>query len=191
MYHNTGIVLKKLSQHKIAILDERIGRIDGVSVKPPHLGSLILYTVERKKGTLSFLSECSITDLPFFWGRSDILFWHHVLELSYFFMPVGSYAAQLFELLSFLYTVDKESSWGPHAKKLYLFKLLSTIGIQAEIPKISVLKLHLFLAMPPVQMSEEVLDEESEKILDEWLRVCVAEHPAIEQFKTIHFLVGE
>jgi hypothetical protein len=106
-------------------------------------------------------------------------------------MPVGSYASQLFELLSFLYTVDKEASWGTHAKKLYLFKLLSTIGIQAEIPNIPAFKLHLFLAMPPVQMSEEVLDEESEKILDEWLRVCVAEHPAIEQFKTIHFLMGE
>lgn len=191
MYDQRGIVLKQISQHKIAILNDTVGRIDAVAIKPPHLGSLITYTVQRERGTLHFLDHYSIIDLPFFLGRSDILFWHHVLELSYYFMPVGSYASELFVLLSFLYTVEKGSSWGAHAKKLYLFKLLSVIGIQYEIPRLPAFKLHQFISMPPEQMSNEVLDEQSEKILDEWIRVCVAEHPAIEQFRTMHFLVGE
>ncbi len=191
MYDRVGIVLKKLSLHKVALLDTRVGRVDAVAIKPPGLGALIQYTVEREKGSLYFLERCSIVDWPFFLGRSDILFWHHVLELCYYFMPVGSDAPQLFELLSFLYTVDKESRWGIQAKKLYLFRLLSSIGIQVESPRIPAIKLHQFMTMGLAHMSEEVVEDESEKILDEWLRVCVAEHPAIEQFKTIHFLVGE
>ncbi|EKD48630.1 MAG: hypothetical protein ACD_64C00215G0004 [uncultured bacterium] len=191
MYDLSGIVLKKLSAHKVAILNDRVGRIDAISIKAPHVGSLIRYRVQRERGTLHFLEYYSIIDLPFFLGRSDILFWHHVLELCYHFMPVGSYASELFELLSFLYTVEKENSWGMHAKKMYLFKLLSTIGIQTEIPQLPAVKLQQFMAMSASQMKHVVLDEQSEKILDKWIRVCVSEHPAIEQFKTMHFLVGE
>ncbi len=191
MYDQTGIVLKQISQHKVALLNDIVGRVDAVAIKAPHLGALIQYRVEREKGSLLFLNHVSIVDLPFFLGSSDILFWHHVLELSYYFMPVGSYAAELFELLSFLYTVEKKSCWGAHAKKLYLFKLLSSIGIQAEIPTLPSATVHRFMALKPEHMSHEVLDEKSEKILDQWLRVCVAEHPAIEQFKTMHFLSDE
>lgn len=191
MYDQRGIVLKNLSAHKVAILNDIVGRIDAVVIKPPHLGSVIIYTVQRTRGTLQFLDHYSIIDMPFFWGRNDILFWHHVLELCYYFMPVGSYAAELFELLSFLYTVEKGSLWGVHAKKIYLFKLLSMIGIQPEVPRISASKVHQLIASSAKEIATIELDEESEKIMDEWIRVCVSQHPAIEQFNTIHFLVGE
>lgn len=191
MFDQRGIVLKQISQHKIAILNDTVGRIDAIAIKPPHLGSLISYTVQRTKGTLHFLDHCSIINLPFFLGRNDILFWHHVLELCYYFMPVGSHTSELFELLSFLYTVEKGSLWGVRAKKVYLFKLLSMISIQPEVPRLPAFKVHQLIATIPEEMHQVVLDEQSEKIVDEWIRVCVAQHPAIEQFNTMHFLSGE
>ncbi len=191
MISRAAIVLKCISPHKNALLDREHGRLDGIAIRPPVLGALIVYTVERERAGAHFIGESSVIDLPFFLARSDILFWHHVLELCYYFVPIGSHAPELFELLLFLYTVDTISLWGIHAKKLYLFKLLSTIGMQPELPHIPDFRMHQFMALPPDQLSNEVLDEKSEKILDEWLRVCVSEHPAIEQFKTMHFLVGE
>ena len=191
MASKNAIVLKQISPHKIALLDREQGRIDGISFKPPLLGALIEYRVDRERADTLFIGGCSILDLPFFLARSDILFWHHVLELCYHFVPIGSHVPELFELLLFLYTVEKGSFWGIQAKKLYLFKLLSMIGLQPELPKIPEIQRCKFVGMPLEKITNERLEKASEKMIDEWLRVCVSEHPAIEQFNTMHFLVGE
>ncbi len=191
MISRNAIVLKLISSHKIALLDREYGRIDGITLKTPVLGALIGYKIERERSSAFFIGECSINDLPSFLARLDILFWHHVLELCYYFVPIGSQDPELFELLLFLYTVEKGSLWGIQAKKMYLFKLLSMIGMQPEFPKIPDVMMHQLMALPLDRLSDEVLGEESEKMLEEWLRVCVSEHPEIEQFKTVHFLVSK
>jgi len=190
MYH-TGIVLRQFSPHKIALLDERRGRVDGIVIKPLTIGSLITYAIEKERGSLLYLSQCNVTDLPFVLGRHDILFWHHILELCFYFVPIGSYTSQLFELCTFLYTVDITTCWSSQSKKLYLFKLLTTIGVYPRLPQLSAATLHHFIQLPITAIMHEAIDSQHEKKLDEWLRVCVSDHPAVAQFKTIHYLLGK
>lgn len=189
VYH-TGIVLKKLSTHKVAILDAQRGRLDGIIMKPICIGSLVDYGIEKERGTIVYISDCTITDLPFSLARHDLLFWHHVLELCFYFVPLGSYTPQLFELCTFLYTVDTDTSWLTRSKKLYLFKLLTTIGMYPRLPQLSPATLDHFIRLPLSAMVHEILDEQHEKKLDEWLRVCMSDHPAVMHFKTIHYLLG-
>ncbi len=190
-HKSQGIVLKQTTSHKVAILDAVHGRIDCISFKQPLVGALIRYRIESERRTIGMLADYEIMDLPFFIARSDILFWHHVLELCYYFVPIGSHTPQMFELLQFLYTVDTSSEWGPYAKKLYLCKLFTTLGMQVELPGVSHQILYRFMALQPHQLARESVDTKEKEIVDEWLRVCVSEHPAIEQFKTIHFLLDE
>jgi hypothetical protein len=137
-----------------------------------------------------YVADTYMVDLPFAIARNDILFWHHILELCFYFVPLGSYTPQLFELCTFLYTVDTDVCWPKQSKKLYLFKLLTTIGVYPRLPQLSREKLHYFMAVPLEKMACEQIDADHEKKLDEWLRVCVSDHPAIAYFKTIHYLLA-
>ncbi len=189
-YQRTGIILKHLSLHKVALLDKQHGRLDGIFFKPLHVGSLMKYAIEKERGTMIYLADCQIIDLPFALARDDILFWHHVLELCFYFVPLGNFIPQLFELCTFLYTVDTETCWRTQSKKLYLFRLLTTIGVYPRLPQWPPARLHYFMSLPVSAIAGEILDEQHEKTLGEWLRVCVADHPAVAKFKTVHYLLG-
>ena len=187
---HVAIILKQLSPHKIALLDKRRGRLDGITLKPLCLGSLIHYAIEKERSTMVYLRDTQLIDLPFTIGRDDILFWHHVLELCFYFVPPGSHIPELFELCTFLYTVDTNACWPKQSKKLYLFKLLTIIGVYPRLPQLSPEKLHYLISLPLAVIAQEILDTQHEKRLDEWLRVCVSDHPAIAKFKTIHYLLA-
>ncbi len=189
----TAIVVRQLeTPHKIALLDRVAGRVDGIVSSPlVRVGSLIEYSVERNRGTLRYIKQYSVIDVPLSIARADILFWHHVLELCYYFVPPGSFTHQLFELLEFLYTVDIGIYWSVRAKKLYLFKLLVRIGVYARLPRLPIEQIQHLQAIPLNLIADEVIDEQCEKMLDEWLRLCVYEHPAIRKFRTVHFLLSK
>lgn len=189
----TAIVVRQLeTPHKIALLDRVAGRVDGIIASPLlRVGSLIEYVVDRNRGTLRYIQHYMVVGVPFSIAKSDILFWHHVLELCYYFVPPGSFTHQLFELLEFLYTVDIGLCWRMRSKKLYLFKLLVLIGVYTRLPRLPVEQIQHLQALPLDMIVDEVLDDQSEKMLDEWLRLCVYEHPAIRKFNTIHFLLSK
>lgn len=187
----SAIVIRQLeTPHKIALLDRVAGRVDGIVSSPlVRVGSLIEYTIEKNRGTMRYIRHYSVVDVPLSLARTDILFWHHILELCYYFVPLGSFTQQLFELLEFLYTVDVGVYWCMRAKKLYLFKLLTCIGVYTRLPRLPIEQLLRFQSMPLTMITDDVINEQSEKQLDEWLRLCVYEHPAIRKFQTMHFLL--
>lgn len=191
MVQPTGIVLKKISSYKVALLDKKRGRIDAIIVSPICIGAWVHYTIKKEQFASFYLADLKIYDLPLAVARDDILFWHHVLELCFYFVPPGNYMPELFELCTFLYTVDTTTGWSAQSKKLYLFKLLQTIGVYPQLPQFSVEKLNYFNRMPLAAIGKVVIDEQHEKKLNEWLRICVADHPAIARFKTIHYLLAQ
>ncbi|HJZ23151.1 MAG TPA: hypothetical protein VJ201_01735, partial [Candidatus Babeliales bacterium] len=73
-------------------------------------------------------------------------------------------------------------------KKLFLFKLLTTLGIYASVQKMSLSTFDRLMSMPIDSMCDETLDLESEKELDIWLYYCITEHVRTDSLKTIHFL---
>ncbi len=193
-YHarRTGIILKLLKgNHKVALLDYGLGRIDAIVRVPVCVGSLLEYTVEREQGNFVYLSDLSIIGLPFLLGRADIHFWHHVLELCYFFVPVGTQANELFTFLHCLYAVENAPNWSIQSKKIYLFKLLTAIGLYTELPLLPRGNLYHLIDIPTAEIMHLELDDASERILDTWLQACVAQHPAIKQFNTVYFLLNQ
>lgn len=189
--NSSGIVLRQLeTPHKVALIDHIAGRIDGILISPVCLGAMLCYRIDKKQGTLHYLQDISVVAVPFAIARSDIMFWHHILELCYFFTPLGSMTNQLFELVKFLYTIDTSMSWCEQSKKIYLFKLIALVGLYSKFPALSAVKLAHLHALPLDMIRNEWVDEQDEKILDEWLYRCMYEHPAIRKFKTVRFLLS-
>ncbi len=185
-----GIVIKQFSNsYKVALLDAQLGRVDGVVRKELPVGALIHYHVDRQKENLLFLTAPSITFLPFTLARDDLLFWHHVLEICYYFVPVGAPLCPLFMLLEFLYSVDSSIEWTVHAKKLYLLKMLITIGWNVELAFEHQKIIQTLVTVSERSMFEYTLKKEHEKVVDEWLSKCIVEHPAMDKFNTIQFLI--
>lgn len=189
---HTGIVLKRITPYKIALLDKQLGRINAIVTRSSLcVGSLLHYVIEREQGFFMYIANYQIDDLPFALARNDILFWHHVLELCFYFVPVGSCTAQLFELCMFLYTVDTNACWSIQSKKLYLVRLLKAIGFYPRLPLLPPEILHHVFTIPLSALGSWTMDKQHEKRVDEWLRMCIGDHPAVGHFKTMHYLLFE
>lgn len=183
-----AIVLKSFSQHKYAILDSTQGRLDVITIKPVPIGALISYQIDKERGTLIYITELNIINMPLVLAREDILFLHHIFELCFFFVPLGIYMPELFELCMFWYTVDSDSCRQPSVKKFFLFKLFMMFGMYSRLPDLSKSTLHILETLPMHKLTSVHFEDYQTSILNKWLQMCVADHPAISHFKTVHFL---
>ncbi len=186
---NTGIVLKRpLSQkNTIALLDKKLGRIEGIFMSSNVCaGSLIQYDAQLRNNRC-FINDLQLIYVPLSLAQVDLLFLHHVLEICYYFIPIGSGAAGVFDLLLFLYTVDH--MWeNKTLKKLFVFKLLTTLGVWPDYHKAHTSRFDRLSTLPIDRINSKAIDLAYEQELDNWLRCCMAQHPYIDEFKTVHFL---
>lgn len=172
---------------KLSLLDERLGKIQGVPVEADlPVGSLIDYWV-TPKGDVYFLSAIDLLFVPLTLGRHDILFLHHVLEICYYFIPIDGVVLDIFPLFEFLYT---HTSLVDHirGKKIFLFKLLATLGVYPDAEEFQTPYLHHLAVLPIDVLMHKAIDVEGEMILDQWLAASVAIHPYVNYFKTNKFL---
>lgn len=192
-----GIVLKKYPhKNKIALLDRKLGRIDGI-VPVMHdiaVGALLGYEV-RQQGSAIFLIAPEILDMPLIMGKHDLVFLHHVLEWCYYSVQLGSIEEQVFEMIMFLY-ITFVGSWSATAKNVFIFKLLLLIGCYSEHALLKKPLIAQLRVMPIDKVFdgtlhlEYVLDPYMQDMHD-WIRLCWAEHPYRDQFKTVSFLYKE
>lgn len=184
-----GIILRKneLLPNKIIVLDKIQGKIECVSSTPSlSAGSLITYN-SKKQGQTHLLSDSTLVYVPLSLAQTDMLFFHHVLELVYYFTNVGNCAQEVFDLLAFLYSTEHECMT-TQSKKFFLLKLLTSMGSVPEISQEraqSTTRLNTFDMQQLMMMTITVSDE---KELDRWLWCCVWQHPYVNDFKTVHFL---
>lgn len=187
---HTGIVLHSFfpKRHKIALLDDKVGRIDSVIYKQVGAPSAVLsYRLVRQRGAY-MLEDVQVEYMPLALAREDILFLHHIIELCYKFIPVGSCVRGIFDLFTHLYALEI-SSLTRQYKKFFLFCLLSTLGIQPSSQPIRPSKYARLLQMSIDTKLSESLDLESEKELDRWLEYCIAEYAEADALKTVYFLI--
>lgn len=186
---NKAIVLKTYlpQKYKLSLLDWHLGKIMGVPnrVDIGH-GALIEYHLREQNG-FYFMHGINIIDLPFALAKEDILFVHHVLELCYFFVPLGGEVPRLFDLIMILYDASN-ALIHDNAKKLFLFKLFSCLGLYPEDPKFRTPYFHQLAGSSIDMITIQPLDLVIEQALDEWLLSCIALHPCTHNFKTVHFL---
>lgn len=186
---SVGIILKKndVSSSKIIILDKIQGKIECIAPGVPlSVGSLITYTLQNR-GFIHFISNINLVYVPLSLARTDMLFFHHVLELLYYFVHIGNHSQEAFDLLAFLYTTE-DTMMSVHYKKIFIFKLLTCVGSIPEIARLHTEYLQHLANVSIKQLIDITLSASEEKELDQWLWCCVWQHPYVKEFKTVHFL---
>src|SRR5437773_7887877 len=108
MINSVGIVLRRSVEawYKIFLVDKKYGRINSfVNTPRVCVGSAIAYDVNSSGGNF-FISNVECLYAPIDLAAVDLLFLHHVVELLYYFAPVGSSVDGIFDLLAFLYAIE-------------------------------------------------------------------------------------
>lgn len=186
---SVGIILRKneLLPHKLVILDKIHGKIECVSTAPDlSTGALITYNI-RKQTCVNFIADSTLIYLPLSLAQHDMLFFHHVLELIYYFTYVGNNSNEVFDLLAFLYSAE-HAAMTIQAKKFFLLKLLTSMGSLPEINEIRTALVTQLTTITIQQLNHVIINTAHEKELDRWLWCCVWQHPYVNEFKTVHFL---
>lgn len=186
---NKAIVLKTYlpQKYKLCVLDDTLGKVMTVPNREDiGYGTLILYHA-REQQFIYFMHGIEIIDLPLILAKEDILFVHHVLELCYFFVPVGVRVPRLFQLLTNLY-YSPALLHTNISKKLFLFQLFACLGLYPEGAHFQTPYFHQLSIASIDNFALQPIDLMIEQELDEWLLECIARHPCTHNFKTIHFL---
>lgn len=189
MEKKTGIVLKTLfpKKMKMILLDYQLGKIEGV---PPSdnftCGSLLSYYVQMR-GSVYFLHDISLMDMPLSIAKDDILFLHHVLEICYFSAPFGNNVPEIFNLINQLY-IESKAPYSRNFKIAFLFKLFILLGMHPDEPHFQDPYYYLLASESIDTIMNKSIHLNTEQALHEWVRSCISVHPLIHAFKTVHFL---
>lgn len=186
---HAGIILHTFfsKQNRVALIDTQAGRIDGVVYQ--HIGSagvLLSYQLVRN-GRRVQLEDVRIEDSPLQVAQEDILFLHHVLELCYRCIPIGSCTTGIFELLQKLYQ-PRSYLHARQYKKVFMYQLLVLLGVMSSSYRMSAASLQQLHALCLDTFLDDALHESSEKELDTWLQYSIAEYMDMQQLKTVQFL---
>lgn len=184
-----GIILKKNQpyHHKMVILDKIQGKIECISTLPAFsVGTLITYNLCSEKATY-FINHCTLVYSPLTLAQTDILFFHHILEIIYYYTPIGSDVTTIFDLLAFLYTTET-TKITTIFKKMFLLKLFMYMGVVPENNNYHTDSISSLSTITNEQLININLNSFNEKELDKWLWSCVWQHPYVNEFKTVHFL---
>lgn len=184
-----GIVVKTHFPKKqvITILESHGGLMDYVS--PTHdvcIGTLINYVITHRS-TIGFIGSLEKIDLPLLLARHDLLFFHHILEICYHFVPQAGYMPELFQLLKTLYEPDFNFTKSLH-KKIFLVKLFILFGIVPEGEGADYQRFYDAASGAVDMGADEAIILSREDQIDTWLLQCIKMHPHYEQFKTAHYL---
>ncbi len=189
MEKKSGIILKTFfpKKMKMVVLDQQLGKIEGV---PPSdqfaVGSLLSYHAQQR-GTVYFLHEINLIDMPLSLAKEDILFLHHVLEICYFCAPFGSNVPEIFHAVMQLYQ-ERPTAYVHEFKIAFLFKLLILLGMHPDEPRFED-PFYYYLARESIDtIMDKSIHLDTKQALHEWVRRCIAIHPLIHVFKTVHFL---
>lgn len=185
MGKNSGIVLKKRI-NQLVVLDSQMGKVGFVSTNENIcVGALICYQRVPRKHLL--ISDIETVIVPIGLAQDDILFLHHVLEVSFYFLSNESPAPEVFYLIQFLYTY-KMRPLPLLFKKVFMAKLLLVCGEYQEDKVFHATYFQMLISESVDIIVNRGLNLEFERCLDEWLLKCISRHPKIEQFKTVYFL---
>jgi len=191
MARHVGILLRKNSQRlsQVFLLDKNMGKIQTICDRLDlSRGSLMAYNVITYGSSMK-LNHIDLLDLPIIQNVHDLMFFHQVLELSYYFIPLGKVVTDIFELLLYLYVYLQKLS-NDVSKKIFLCKFFAHLGFYPEEDQCH---RHVF-QLVRVQCIDVLLDKPIdlylERKLDQWLDYCISLHPCINNFKTVSLFMS-
>ncbi len=184
-----GIVLRK-SGHVLALITKERGRIDGLFFPKRQqgmsLGTIVSYYEKNSKNNL-ILEETTIEHVPLEWARNDIHLLHYVLEICYFFMPVGSGGRRMFLLLKEIYRNFNLFHTVEH-QKIIVCKLLAHLGIIPDNDSIHE-SASLLLETPIDKLDMLINGAVVISDLEEWISWALITHKEGEWFRAVPLLL--
>jgi hypothetical protein len=186
-----GIVLRTYvpQKQKLSVLDANRGRIDCVpqDTRAAHqltTGAYMTYGI-RPWHAYYIVYDTDIVDMPLYWAHENLLFFHHVLELCYYFLPVDNIVEDIFILVKKLYTSPKIIQTDL-SKKIFLCQFFICLGIYPADAR-SYGSSFFSLISGPFD-SKVNAHGELHMQLQRWLLTCISTHPYAHTLKTIGFL---
>lgn len=187
-----GIVLRH-SGSRIALLSKKRGRVDVLLFPrkgPSKLSAGVVISYDQQKALqrgLPIIQNSALEYIPMVWARYDILFLHCLLEVCYFFIPVGSGGRSIFVLLEEIYR-NFQAFETVKSKKIVLCKLLAHLGVHPDQEQFQICA-QILLDIPVDNREVTDLQLTVEDLVDNWIVWCVNSHPQGKWFKAVPFLM--
>jgi len=204
-----GIILRSFLpyKHKLSVLTGRSGKISliithGQKRRIFSSGTIIRFSVKTLP-QFPVVNKFEVVSVPMPHMNEHIYWLHHMFEIVYYFSPLESPCADLFQLVYWSLELAKCSHvFGSHfvvVKKICLVKLLIILGFYSEQELVNFGNLFdriVFVFLDSsngekVRSLHALLHGVCQSRLqqaDKWLWLCLQEHPHIARFKTISFL---
>ena len=119
--------------------------------------------------------------------QQKMLFFHHILEMIYFGVPLGATSLDIFELVTAIQQHLSYICTKTRLQKISLGKLLLLLGADVDGSVESILQ-QILQAPDILHMLSIDIDQTSEHALEGWIHNYIQTHPCAHMFKTIHFL---
>jgi hypothetical protein len=187
LIRHEGIVLKNYQpkKEKVAVLDVHAGKIECFMPAQPkevHVGSLLHY-FPTKVGALYALQNVEVIHVPLALARHDLYFFHTILELCYYFLPLDAPTDSLFSLIYFL-LYNYENVRTAEQKKIFLLRFFVQVGMYPE-QEYGLDECMHYLLSGPVEVIFKMNVRIPEQELERWLESCIETHPQKAKFKTM------
>lgn len=183
----TGIVLKHHVpyKHTIALFDRALGHIRAIAVHNKlSAGTVLAYTMASADQRF-FIKNLTILDIPINLAKNNILFFHHIIELCYSFIPEGVTSERIYDLLLFVFSQEAISK---QKKKRILCILYVLLGLYVDDESPYNAYVYELAREPFDAMIDKDVDGNIEKIISRWLYQCIMIYVYKENLKTAHFL---
>lgn len=210
-----GLVLKNFfpEQNKLAVLTRNFGRLDlsltnhlsnrlasKLAITKISYGMIIGFVIpnftnskisglannsDAQVTVYNSISELEIVYLPTVLPN-QLLFWHQLLELIFYTVPVSLYIPGFFEQVCL---VSANLNLFSHSgqKLLILCKVLSLLGIYPVDYQNFPSELHALIRQPIDISTYQKIDLGWEPILQRWWQTSIAAHPKVYLFKTMAY----
>lgn len=194
-----AIILKSFFPHKhtLSLLTKEQGKIKLVILNSKKIQRLGPGASISFHANNHITIDAQIINTPYFKNLEDMYWLHHLLELCYYFIPLGEECLDQFIVLQSALALVAETK-NVVNKKLITGLLLTTLGFYPPSSLAFLFELKKILSscidFIPHKKIEfltrhlKQLDNKQMGELDEWILACITSHPRYEMFKTIIFI---
>jgi len=216
-----GIVLKTFIplKNKISVLTKSAGKMT-LAINPGRLksvfspGTVVTFRAKRNSASVVFPANLEVLVVPIDAIERQLYWFHHILEICYYFVPLGAACPDLFRLVQYCFELERSSAlFEPYfdiVKKACLVKFFLLLGFYPESPPTggfnpqrefcSVFDALVLASLDSanvqnVRSLRKLLSDIGDKAkkgswakdVDRWLLMCLQEHPHAAYFKTTSF----
>lgn len=206
-----GFVIKRFLplKQKVMILSRQSGKINGAAKNYFQIdklwpGQLISYSPVSlsTSGIVHLIDQVEILHLPFDGTSNHFVWFHHLLEICYYFLPLESPCVDIFDhILVSLDALTDEGlrEYSALIKRTVLVKLFALLGFYPEKRLISMAALFNHIqrwsvdsekhaALHSFKTECNAVPSTLLSLADAWVLTCIKTHPNVSSFKTLKFL---